>query len=109
MGRTALLPSRTAVALTAVPTLAAITIGWAVGTAVACRSSIQVRCSRKGSTLGGCLGVVPPPAPEKRRALTVSELTDRIQGVLETEFLDVWVEGEVSNLKFMPSSGHFYF
>ncbi len=47
--------------------------------------------------------------PERRRALTVSELTDRIQGVLETEFLDVWVEGEVSNLRFMPSSGHFYF
>ena len=55
------------------------------------------------------------PAPARagavapRRALTVSELTDRIQGVLETEFLDVWVEGEVSNLRFMPSSGHFYF
>jgi exodeoxyribonuclease VII large subunit len=47
--------------------------------------------------------------PEKRRALTVSELTDRIQGVLETEFLDVWVEGEISNVRFMPSSGHFYF
>jgi len=47
--------------------------------------------------------------PEKRRALTVRELTDRIQGLLETEFLDVWVEGEISNLKFMPSSGHYYF
>jgi exodeoxyribonuclease VII large subunit len=46
--------------------------------------------------------------PERRRALTVSELTDRIQGVLETEFFDVWVEGEISNLK-LASSGHWYF
>jgi exodeoxyribonuclease VII large subunit len=46
--------------------------------------------------------------PGRRRALTVSELTDRIQGVLETEFVDVWVEGEVSNLK-LASSGHWYF
>ncbi len=50
----------------------------------------------------------PKEAPPRRRALTVSELTDRIQGVLETEFLDVWVEGEVSNLK-LASSGHWYF
>jgi len=48
------------------------------------------------------------PQPARRRALTVSELTERIQGVLETEFLDVWVEGEVSNLK-IASSGHWYF
>jgi exodeoxyribonuclease VII large subunit len=44
----------------------------------------------------------------RRRALTVSELTERIQGVLETELFDVWVEGEVSNLKLAPS-GHWYF
>jgi exodeoxyribonuclease VII large subunit len=50
----------------------------------------------------------PAAAPTERRALTVSQLTDRIQGVLETEFFDVWVEGEVSNLK-LASSGHFYF
>src|SRR5512139_3895495 len=50
----------------------------------------------------------PDPRPARRRALTVSELTDRIQGVLETEFVDVWVEGEVSNLK-LASSGHVYF
>jgi exodeoxyribonuclease VII large subunit len=62
---------------------------------------------QKGIDFGG--GPAAAPAVERRRALSVSELTDRIQGVLETEFLDVWVEGEVSNLKFMPSSGHFYF
>ena len=54
----------------------------------------------------------PAPAPAARpgrpRALTVSELTERIQGVLETEFVDVWVEGEVSNLK-IAASGHWYF
>jgi exodeoxyribonuclease VII large subunit len=50
----------------------------------------------------------PGGPPRGRRALSVSELTDRIQGVLETEFVDVWVEGEVSNLN-LPSSGHWYF
>ncbi len=52
----------------------------------------------------------PPrdPKPARREALTVSELTERIQGVLETEFFDFWVEGEVSNLT-LASSGHWYF
>jgi exodeoxyribonuclease VII large subunit len=44
----------------------------------------------------------------RRPPLTVSELTERIQGVLETDFADVWVEGEVSNLK-IAGSGHWYF
>jgi exodeoxyribonuclease VII large subunit len=47
------------------------------------------------------------PGP-RRRTWTVSQLTDRLQGVLETEFFDVWVEGEVSNVT-MPASGHWYF
>jgi exodeoxyribonuclease VII large subunit len=62
---------------------------------------------QKGLDFGG--GQAPVRAVEKRRSWSVSELTDRIQGLLETEFADVWVEGEVSNLKFMPSSGHYYF
>ena len=64
----------------------------------------------EGNRLRRRTGLVPGEGrrPQKR-ALTVSELTDRILGVLETEFLDVWVEGEISNLRFMPSSGHFYF
>ena len=53
-------------------------------------------------------GEAAAPRPARRRALTVSELTERIQGVLETEFVDVWVEGEVSNLK-LAASGHWYF
>jgi exodeoxyribonuclease VII large subunit len=53
-------------------------------------------------------GASPESRPVRRKALTVSELTDRIQGVLEVEFADVWVEGEISNLKLAPS-GHWYF
>ena len=48
------------------------------------------------------------PRVPARRTLTVTQLTDRIQGVLETELFDVWVEGEISNLKVAPS-GHWYF
>lgn len=40
--------------------------------------------------------------------LTVSELTKEIKDILEMEFPEVWVEGEVSNIRF-PSSGHIYF
>jgi exodeoxyribonuclease VII large subunit len=53
-------------------------------------------------------GSAPAPAAPKRRAMTVSELTNRLQGVLETEFFDVWVEGEISNVT-IASSGHWYF
>ncbi len=53
-------------------------------------------------------GASGEPVKARRRAFTVSELTDRIQGVLEVEFADVWVEGEISNLKIAPS-GHWYF
>jgi exodeoxyribonuclease VII large subunit len=52
--------------------------------------------------------VPAPTTPARRGALTVSELTDRIQGVLETDLADVWVEGEISNLK-IAGSGHWYF
>lgn len=40
--------------------------------------------------------------------LTVSDLTDRIQGSLEKNFPFVWVQGEVTNLS-RPASGHIYF
>lgn len=53
-------------------------------------------------------GSAPPRAAPRRLAWTVSQLTERIRGVLETEFFDVWVEGEVSNLSF-AASGHWYF
>jgi exodeoxyribonuclease VII large subunit len=67
---------------------------------IECRRDMQ----QKGLDFGGS----GEPRPARRRALSVSELTERVQGVLETEFLDVWVEGEISNLK-RASSGHIYF
>ncbi len=50
----------------------------------------------------------PPAVQRQRPALSVSQLTDRIQSALETELADFWVEGEVSNLS-LPASGHIYF
>ncbi|HXG93427.1 MAG TPA: exodeoxyribonuclease VII large subunit [Blastocatellia bacterium] len=45
---------------------------------------------------------------QERRALSVSELTARIKILVEGEFAEVWVEGEVSNFR-RHSSGHWYF
>ncbi len=42
------------------------------------------------------------------KILTISELTHDLKEVLENIFQDVWVEGEVSNLR-SPGSGHSYF
>jgi exodeoxyribonuclease VII large subunit len=41
------------------------------------------------------------------RIFSVTELTLLIKQAVEATFFDVWVEGEVSNLR-MPSSGHIY-
>jgi exodeoxyribonuclease VII large subunit len=43
-----------------------------------------------------------------RYILTVSELTQEIKNILEMKFPDIWVEGEISNLR-IPPSGHTYF
>jgi exodeoxyribonuclease VII large subunit len=43
-----------------------------------------------------------------RSIYTVSDLTQAIKDALEGEFADVWVEGEISNLK-TAASGHCYF
>jgi len=43
-----------------------------------------------------------------RRILTVSELNAAIRAVLDGEFRDVWVTGEISGLK-LAASGHYYF
>lgn len=53
-------------------------------------------------------GGEPARRDARPRHLSVSQLTDRLRGVLETEFFDVWVEGEVSNLV-AAQSGHWYF
>jgi exodeoxyribonuclease VII large subunit len=44
----------------------------------------------------------------ERRIFTVSELTQAIRGLLELEFPDVWVAGEISGAK-RAASGHLYF
>ncbi len=44
----------------------------------------------------------------ERRVWSVSELTGRIRDLLESEFHDLWVEGEVSNCR-EAQSGHLYF
>jgi exodeoxyribonuclease VII large subunit len=43
-----------------------------------------------------------------RAIFTVSELTREIKDLLEMTFSDLWVEGEISNLR-VPPSGHAYF
>jgi exodeoxyribonuclease VII large subunit len=46
-------------------------------------------------------------APE-RRVFTVSELNSAIRGILDREFQDVWIVGEISGTK-LAASGHYYF
>lgn len=43
----------------------------------------------------------------ERAILTVSEVSEGIKIVLEDTFFDIWIEGEISNLR-TPSSGHAY-
>jgi exodeoxyribonuclease VII large subunit len=50
----------------------------------------------------------PAPKPAEPVVLTVSALTRKVRGLLEDGIGEVWVEGEVSNLR-RQSSGHAYF
>ncbi|HEX2342888.1 MAG TPA: exodeoxyribonuclease VII large subunit [Vicinamibacterales bacterium] len=52
---------------------------------------------------------VEDEAASSREILTVSELTLAIRQALETRFVEVYVEGELSNCKIWASSGHLYF
>lgn len=47
------------------------------------------------------------PAASVGQVHTVSELTSLIRSTLESGFTEVWLEGEVSNLR-APASGHLY-
>ncbi len=49
-----------------------------------------------------------PPAAPTRRVLSVTELTVRVRDLLEAEFFEVWVEGELSNCR-VWNTGHLYF
>jgi len=44
----------------------------------------------------------------ERRSLTVSDLNASIRELLDQEFSDIWVSGEISGTK-LASSGHYYF
>ena len=48
------------------------------------------------------------PTAETRRVWTVSELTQKVRRLLEQQIGEVWITGEVSNLR-AQSSGHIYF
>jgi len=45
---------------------------------------------------------------DERRILSVSQLVNEVKRELEVRFRDIWVKGEISNLK-IPPSGHIYF
>ena len=50
-----------------------------------------------------------PEVRERRRVVfSVTDLTAGIRGLLETEYADVWVEGEISNCR-LWNTGHLYF
>src|SRR4051794_36343792 len=49
-----------------------------------------------------------PPIAQSRRVLSVTELTVRVRDLLEAEFFEVWVEGELSNCR-VWNTGHLYF
>lgn len=51
---------------------------------------------------------VSEPVDWRTQVPSVSDLTRRIRGQLESTFGDVWVKGEISNFK-KPHSGHAYF
>lgn len=67
---------------------------------------------RQGDSLARfhtALSILTPPAKlESRRVLTVSAFTSDLRETVESQFSDVWIEGEVSNLS-LPRSGHCYF
>lgn len=44
----------------------------------------------------------------QRRLFSVSEINARIRGLLDEEFSDVWVSGEISGVR-LATSGHYYF
>jgi exodeoxyribonuclease VII large subunit len=50
----------------------------------------------------------PKPLPLQRRIWTVRDLVSDVRRHVETNYTDLWVEGEISNFRAAPS-GHLYF
>ena len=44
----------------------------------------------------------------QRKVYTVSQLAAEIRDMIERKFLDIWIEGEISNFK-TSAAGHLYF
>jgi exodeoxyribonuclease VII large subunit len=53
-------------------------------------------------------GFHTPNSSASRAILTVSQLTSLVRTSIETQFQDIWLEGEISNFR-TPGSGHLYF
>jgi len=51
---------------------------------------------------------VVTPAPALKKPLTITRLTRKIKSLVENNFSEIWVEGEISTFN-NHSSGHFYF
>ncbi|THJ25176.1 MAG: exodeoxyribonuclease VII large subunit [Nitrospira sp. CG24E] len=73
-----------------------------------CRSNAS-ESSIKGELATSSLGfpasfsqTIPP-----KRIITVSELTGLLRSSIEEQFSDIWLEGELSNIR-APASGHVY-
>jgi exodeoxyribonuclease VII large subunit len=50
----------------------------------------------------------PPPKEDTRRVWKIGDLVAEVRSQMERRFADLWVEGEISNLRAAPS-GHVYF
>ncbi len=62
----------------------------------------------KDSSLDVALSPVKRQAKPQKKALMVSEVNRHIKGLLEGEFPDIWIQGEISNFV-AHGSGHYYF
>lgn len=51
---------------------------------------------------------ISAPSPQVRRIFSVSQLSAAIRTLLEEQFVEVWVEGELSNCR-VWNTGHMYF
>jgi exodeoxyribonuclease VII large subunit len=54
------------------------------------------------------VSTLPKKPPEQAEIWTVSQITRKVKGLLETEIGSVWVSGEISNWRVSPA-GHAYF
>ena len=64
--------------------------------------------SKLVDTLVDYLDSPVPVESRKDHIFSVTELTQSIKNLLETQFPPLWLEAEISNFR-KPSSGHFYF